>query len=239
MENDLECVALDNQSQKLNKTIRKNKLQIKIMAIVLSVLFIFITAFVVLGMIAESVYFYTGVEGSSMKPTINASAQDSKQAYDHVYVNTYQKGTYNDIIVIEHTGRGGDVKKVIKRLIAMGGDTVKIDNSDSSRTRVYVNDVLLDEDYLDLTRNSTFRGFSSGQTTLTVPEGYIFYMGDNRNGSDDCRAYYYTEVPFCEKVSNIVGRVDYIVPYENLENGDGKNSERFWNGMREVFFSIF
>ena len=120
MENDLECVALDNQSQKLNKTIRKNKLQIKIMAIVLSVLFIFITAFVVLGMIAESVYFYTGVEGSSMKPTINASAQDSKQAYDHVYVNTYQKGTYNDIIVIEHTGRGGDVKKVIKRLIAMG-----------------------------------------------------------------------------------------------------------------------
>lgn len=239
MNSELDSVALESQSARLNKTIRKNKLQIKILAIVLSVMFIFITAFVVLAMIAESVYFYTGVEGLSMKPTINASAQDSRQAYDHVYVNTYQKGTYNDIIVIEHTNRFNETKKVIKRLIAMGGDTVTIDNNDPYRTKVYVNGVLLEENYLDLTMNSKFGGFSSIETTITVPKGYIFYMGDNRNGSEDCRAYYYNEVPFCEKVSNIVGRVDYIVPYDSLEKGDGKDTDRFWNGMREVFFSIF
>ena len=231
-------ILLDMESERSNKNIRKNKLQIKILAIVLSVLFICISAFVVLAMFAESVYIYTGVEGPSMKPTINADAPNSSEPYDYAYVNTYQKGTYNDIIVIEHVTRTGEVRFVIKRLIGMGGDTIRIDNSEY-KTKVYRNGELLQEDYLDLNYNTKFNGFSNGQLEVTIPKGYIFYMGDNRNSSDDCRSYDYMEVPYCEKATNIIGRVDYIVPFAQVEKGDGKDSERFWKGMKEVFYKIF
>ena len=235
MEDLEEPILLENESKICNKKIRKNKLQIKILAIILSVIFVMISAFVVLAMFAEDVYIYTGVEGPSMKPTINADAPNTNEPYDHAYVNTYQKGTYNDIIVIQHTEEKGEVRFVIKRLIGMGGDTIKIDDS-GIITKVYRNGELLKEDYI---KDAYFTGFKNGISEITIPQGYIFYMGDNRNNSNDCRHYDYTEVPYCEKASNIIGRVDYIVPFEQVEKGDGKDNERFWKGMKEIFYKIF
>ena len=235
---------LGRNAEMYNPKIRKNKLKIRILAIVLSLLFVLISGFIVIGMFAENVYMYTGVEGHSMVPTINADAPNDSEAYDYAYVNTYQKGTYGDIIVVKHTGRTGDVKYVIKRLIAMEGDTVTIDNTNPFKTQVYVNGVLLQEDYLSES-NNRFNGIGNsiesevGITEITLKEGYIFYMGDNRRNSADCREYSYLEEPYCEKASNIVGRVDYIVPHDQVESGDGKDFERFCNGIKEIFCSIF
>lgn len=235
---------LSKNAQMNNSKIRKSKLKLRILAVCLVLMFFLISSFVVVAMFAENVYIYTGVEGPSMKPTINADAPNDSEPYDYAYVNTYQQGTYGDIIVVKHTSSSGVTKYVIKRLIAMAGDTVKIDNTDPFKTKVYVNDVLLEEDYLAST-NQKFRGIGNslnseaGITEITIKEGYIFYMGDNRNNSEDCRNYSYLDEPYCEKVENIVGRVDYIVPHDQVEFGDGKDAERFWNGMKEIINRIF
>ena len=241
-------ILLEREAEHQNSKIKRYKRQNRALAVVLAVAFIIICAFVLLGMFAENVYLYTGVEGPSMKPTINADASESEldEAYDYAYVNTYQQGTYGDIIVVSHTDNTGQTKYVIKRLFGLAGDTITFDNRESGVTRVYRNGELLTEHYLDMDANSKFMGLINqglnsrfGITEITVPQGYIFYMGDNRNNSEDCRSYTYTEVPYCEKVENIIGRVDYIIPHEDVAEGDGKDVERFFNGIKEIFASIF
>ena len=90
-----------------------------------------------------------------------------------------------DIVVLNKTTAqhlGGVA--IVKRVIATGGQTVDIDYATNS---VYVDGVRLEEDYikepmLDITSNEMY-----AQTHFEVPEGSIFVMGDNRNGSDDSR----------------------------------------------------
>lgn len=83
-------------------------------------------------------------------------------------------------------------KSYIKRVIALEGDHVKIENGS-----VYVNGVLQKEEYLDddvVTESDVFYDF-------IVPEGYFFAMGDNRTRSTDCRSI--GCIPF-EKLEGIV-----------------------------------
>lgn len=70
-------------------------------------------------------------------------------------------------------------KSYIKRIIAVAGAHVKIENG-----KVFVNSVEQEENYLQpdvITESDIFYDF-------VVPEGYIFAMGDNRTKSTDCRA---------------------------------------------------
>ena len=69
-------------------------------------------------------------------------------------------------------------KSYIKRVIALEGDHVKIENN-----TVYVNGEALEESYLQpgvVTESEVFYDF-------IVPEGHFFAMGDNRTKSTDCR----------------------------------------------------
>ena len=69
----------------------------------------------------------------------------------------------------------------IKRVIALPGEHVELKDD-----RVYINGELLDEPYLsdDVITNS-----SGILQEFIVPENTVFAMGDNREGSKDCRAF--------------------------------------------------
>ncbi|MDJ0959228.1 MAG: signal peptidase I [Acidimicrobiia bacterium] len=96
--------------------------------------------------------------------------------------------------VAESLGLSTPRTEFIKRVIALPGDTVEIQDN-----RVLVNGELLPEPYLR-------PGFDMrDREQITVPDGHVWVMGDNRNISDDSRNFGPIEI------DSIVGRAVVIV----------------------------
>ena len=115
-----------------------------------------------------------GVDGHSMVPTL----QDG----DRLLVTTSLLSgdyEYGDIVIIQKGAFAGG-EPIVKRVIATGGQTVDIDFETGA---VYVDGTLLEEDDIN---ELTFVEEGT-EFPLTVPEGSIFVMGDNRNHSSDSR----------------------------------------------------
>ena len=79
-------------------------------------------------------------------------------------------------------------KYYVKRIIAMPGQTI-----DLADGNVYVDGVQLDEPYYDGTTSSID---PTVEYPITVEEGCVFVMGDNRNHSKDSRSSELGQVPY-------------------------------------------
>jgi signal peptidase I len=87
---------------------------------------------------------------------------------------------------------------LVKRVIAVGGDNVRCCSPDG---RIVLNGVPLDEPYVKPGSTSDDVRFD-----VTVPEGRVFVMGDNRSASADSR-YHLNEDQGTVPEENVVGRV--------------------------------
>lgn len=99
-----------------------------------------------------------------------------------------------DVVVFTPPPPGQD-KPYIKRVIGLPGDTVEIRDEG-----VYVNETLINEPYLQGRTTSCRTGNAKFCGPLTVPEGSVYVLGDNRNNSEDSR--YFGPVPD----SHIIGK---------------------------------
>ena len=114
-----------------------------------------------------------GVDGHSMVPTLQNG--DRLLVLSSLLDHDYE---YGDIVVLREESFLEE--PIVKRVIATEGQTVDIDFEAGI---VYVDGEALDEPYI----NEPTYMEEGTEFPLTVPEGCIFVMGDNRNHSSDSR----------------------------------------------------
>ncbi len=173
-----------------------------------------LVAFVIASLLNVFVFQITKVQGSSMVPTLKHGDLYVISKIGNVF-NSYPD--YEDIVVIDsRTDRvrslSDDFKDIVKynaitslltssqqdiywvkRVIGLPGDTIQMKNG-----HVYRNGEKLSEEYVNPDEYPAYSG-----TEVTLPDGFIWVMGDNRNHSTDSRVI--GAVP----VENVIGKLKF------------------------------
>lgn len=171
------------------------------LGLIFDIVSVFATACIAVTLAFLFVFRTVGVNGDSMKPTLKTN--------DRIILTaTYGEPQNGDIVVTCQPNESliySELPDVlVKRIIATGGQTIDID---FEKGIVKVDDVVLDEPYINnkTTNNYDFVG------PVTVPEGYVFVMGDNRQGSIDSRC---SDIGFIRE-EYILGKALFRIMSEN------------------------
>lgn len=140
--------------------------------------------FILVSILLLRVFVFTPVEvvGISMEPTYHES--------DRLWQSSLLTPERFDIATFPSPRNG---KRIVKRVIGLPGDTVRMEND-----QLYINDKKYDEPYLDefksevsdglpLTADFSLESIEDG--AAVVPEGKYFVLGDNRRKADDSRYF--------------------------------------------------
>ncbi len=171
----------------------------------------------------ESVYDFAGIIVTALlsvcviftfffkiSTVVGASMENTLFGGDNVIISAINSDIeYGDVVVVSQPN--GYEKVLIKRVIAVGGQTIYFDRLTGN---VVVDGEQLEEPYIKENMEFTY----SMTKTYTVPEGMLFVMGDNRNKSADSRDAYIGMID--ERY--VVGKVLYRVGDLNLFNSDFK-----------------
>ena len=112
-----------------------------------------------------------------------------------------------DVVVL--TKRSYQEDSIVKRVIATEGQTVDIDYGSGA---VYVDGIALEDDYIK--EAMRVPSYGEGNNHVTVPEGCLFVMGDNRNQSADSR---YPAIGIVDERCVIGRAVMVLFPVSNLK----------------------
>ena len=197
--------------------------------IIKTTLFLLLIAIIVVCFVYLATHYAKPVHGASMQPTLNNASADDR---DIVIVNKYTQPNYGDIVIIDVSGIDSrytgivdkDASLLIKRLIAMPGDRIRMEYDNATqKTTVFLNGTELVEDYIADSKSYTYYNNFVQQThwehkitpvngEIIIPDDMVFCMGDNRDNSKDCR--YFGPV----KLSTIKGVVENILPEGSVIN---------------------
>lgn len=140
---------------------------------------VFATAIITVVIVFSLICRIATVQGESMQNTLFTG--------DKVVIsNLGYTPEQGDIVVVSRNANNSldavaaSNEPIIKRVIAVGGQTVNID---FERGVVSVDGVDLEEPYTKTLTTSKY----DVEFPIYVPEGYIFVLGDNRNDSMDSR----------------------------------------------------
>lgn len=120
------------------------------------------------------IYNYVGqlvrVDGASMQPTLYTDQRVLVTKIPYWNDENIERG---DIVITKYPG---SKENFVKRIVALPGDTIRITDG-----ILYINDTAIDEPYI---KEEMYTDYQE----TTIPEGYYFVMGDNRNNSKDSRS---------------------------------------------------
>ena len=141
-----------------------------------------IQTLVVFGAIFTVIYLFVAqphkVSGNSMLPTLHSS--------DYILTDklSYRFGSpkRGEIIVLKNPR--DESQDFIKRIIALSGDSVKIESG-----QVFVNDKALTETYLPKDLKTQSGAFLQAGQTVKAGQNQYFVLGDNRGHSSDSREW--------------------------------------------------
>lgn len=163
----------------------------EIIELLKSIAIAIVATFIIITFVFQTV----SVDGLSMQPTL----QNKDRLILEKVTYYFRKPKPGDVVVIKYPS---DIsQKFIKRVVAVGGDKVKIENN-----KLFINGVAKDEDYIN---EKTMADFPEKE----VPQGTIFVLGDNRNHSEDSR---FADVGFV-KLNLVVGKASFrIFPFNTI-----------------------
>ena len=127
------------------------------------------------------------VDGTSMDPTL-------KEGQKLIVTDLFYKPSYNDIVIIQAAKLDGG-KPIVKRVIGLPGDTIKIDfeaglvyrNGEQLPIETKGGYIYEDGHKINSYTNRNLEMISGEE--YVVPEDSCFVLGDNRNASKDSRDF--------------------------------------------------
>lgn len=131
------------------------------------------TSIVAIMLIFTFAFRIVGVSGPSMMNTLI----NGDWLLVSAFITEPERG---DIVIITQPNSFNE--PIVKRVIAVGGDTIDID---FDKATVSINGKVINEPYLG---SPTTNDEHAWQYPLTLKEGQVFVMGDNRQHSSDSRS---------------------------------------------------
>jgi signal peptidase I len=151
------------------------------------------TALVIVFVLHTFVFNLSTVKGSSMQPTL----EDGEWLFVNKWVYWVGEPKRGDVVILKDPSGGfGKREYLVKRIVALPGDTVEVKNHE-----LYVNGEKYNEPYIDVQFEDA--DFSS----LTVEKGHYFVIGDNRHAGASRDSRSFGSVPD----EMIKGRADFIL----------------------------
>ena len=135
------------------------------------------------------------VDGDSMYPTLI----DGERL---IVSDLFYSPENGDIVVLQEKN-AFFTSPLVKRIIAQEGQTIDFDYENWG---VYVDGEKLTEPYINRELEKAMKNYGSPDS-ITVPEGHIFVMGDNRNHSTDSRDSLVGFVEYDEIIGKVVFRL--------------------------------
>lgn len=137
---------------------------------------LFVAQIIIVVAIAFVLVFCFGLKATVIGGSMSGTLEDGDKILVNRFVYALKAPKANDVVVFYPNGNE-KTHYYVKRVIAVPGDTVKIEDG-----VVYVNGEAFDETDTEIIE---YAGLA--EETITVAEDEFFVLGDNRNSSEDSR----------------------------------------------------